>query len=71
MFKDPVCGKRLQRGKAHIIIEYERVDYFLCCPQCQAQFERSPKTYARPELGQKVKKAVREVAQPRPQGQPR
>lgn len=47
-FKDPVCGKRIDRDKAHITIEYEGVDYFLCCPQCQAQFERSPKTFAKP-----------------------
>ena len=42
-FKDPVCGKRMNR-------------YFLCCPQCQAQFERSPKTFAKPELGEKARK---------------
>lgn len=36
-FKDPVCGKRINRGKAHITIEFEVVNYFLCCPQCQAQ----------------------------------
>lgn len=55
-FKDPVCGKRLHRGRAHIVIEYEGVDYLLCCPQCQAQFERNPKTYARSEFGEKTKK---------------
>ncbi len=54
--KDPVCGKRINRGKAHITIEYEGVDYFLCCPQCQAQFERAPKSFAKPEFGEKVKK---------------
>ena len=59
LFKDPVCGKRIQRGKAHIVIEYEGVNYFLCCPQCQAQFERAPKEYARPELGEKAKKLTR------------
>lgn len=55
-FKDPVCGKRLHRGKAHIVIEHEGMDYFLCCPQCQAQFERNPKAYARPEFGERAKK---------------
>lgn len=58
MTKDPVCGKRLNRGKAHIIIGYDGVDYFLCCPRCQAEFERDPKRYARPELGEKVRKAA-------------
>jgi len=55
MFKDPVCGKRMNRGKAHIIIEYEHVAYYLCCPKCQAEFERAPQRYARPELGRKIK----------------
>ena len=59
MFIDPVCGKRINRNKAHIVIEYKRIAYFLCCPQCQAQFEGAPKTYARPELGEKVKKSAR------------
>jgi len=54
--KDPVCGKHINRGKAHIAIEYEGCNYFLCCPQCQAQFERAPKSFAKPELGEKVKK---------------
>ncbi len=54
--KDPVCGKRINRNKAHITIEYDGMDYFLCCPQCQAQFERNPKAYAKPELGEKARK---------------
>ena len=61
MFKDPVCGKRIRRGKAHIVIEYEGVNYYLCCPQCQAQFERSPRMYARQELGEKAKKPAPEM----------
>ncbi|MGZ9165614.1 MAG: YHS domain-containing protein [Anaerolineales bacterium] len=55
-FKAPVCGKRINRGKAHITIEFEGVNYFLCCPQCQAQFECSPKTFAKPKLGEKARK---------------
>ena len=56
LFKDPVCGKRLQRGKAHIVIEVESVNYFLCCPRCQTEFEQNLKLCARPELGEKAKK---------------
>jgi len=56
ILKDPVCGKRINRGKAYITIEYEGVNYFLCCPQCQAQFERAPKSFAKPELGEKARK---------------
>jgi YHS domain-containing protein len=59
MLKDPVCGKRMNRNKAHIVIEYEGVNYFLCCRQCQAEFERTPKVYARPGLGVKVRKGNR------------
>lgn len=53
--KDPVCGKRIQRGEAHVVIEYEGVGYFLCCPRCQTEFEHNLKFYARPELGETVK----------------
>ncbi len=68
MYQDPVCGKRINHGKAHAVVEYEGVNYFLCCPLCQAQFERSPQTYARPELGQKAKRSAR---QPRREYRPR
>jgi YHS domain-containing protein len=61
MPKDPVCGKRIHRGKAHIVIEYQGINYFLCCPLCQAEFERSPRAYARPELGEKAKRPARQV----------
>ena len=57
MFKDPVCGKRINRGKAHVVIEHEGYKFFLCCPRCQTEFEHNLQLYARPELGQKVKRA--------------
>jgi YHS domain-containing protein len=56
---DPVCGKRMNRCKAHIVVEYEGVAYALCCPLCQAEFERSPATYARPGWGRRVKRERR------------
>ena len=55
-FKDPVCGKRMNRNKAHIIIEIDGVNYFLCCPRCQTEFEHNLKLYARPEFGEKARK---------------
>lgn len=58
LVKDPVCGKRLQRGKAHIVIEHEGVNYYLCCPRCQTDFENNLKLYARPEFGEKAKKVT-------------
>lgn len=42
MIKDPVCGKRINRNKAHIVIEYEKQKYYLCCPLCQSEFEKHP-----------------------------
>ena len=59
MLRDPVCGKRMSRGRAHIIVHYEGVAYSLCCPLCQAEFERAPEAYARPEWGRPVKKRER------------
>ena len=56
MITDPVCGKRINRGKAHIVIEHEGVAYSLCCPLCQAEFERAPKAYAKPGMGQKIRR---------------
>ncbi|NIR32023.1 MAG: YHS domain-containing protein [Gammaproteobacteria bacterium] len=44
--QDPVCGKRINRNKAHIVIQYKGARYFLCCPLCQAEFERDPAKYA-------------------------
>ena len=59
MLKDPVCGKRMNWSKAHIIIEYEGIAYSLCCPKCQSEFEHAPERYAQPELGTKVKNKKR------------
>jgi YHS domain-containing protein len=62
MLKDPVCGKGMNRNKAHIAVEFEHVRYFLCCPHCQATFESSPREYARPEYGEKVRQARNRAA---------
>ncbi|MEF8730514.1 MAG: YHS domain-containing protein [Candidatus Accumulibacter meliphilus] len=43
--RDPVCGKRINCNKAHITIEYKGNEYPLCCPICQAEFERDPERY--------------------------
>jgi YHS domain-containing protein len=44
---DPVCGKRLNINKAHIVIEFEGEEYYLCCPLCQKEFERNPQKYVK------------------------
>jgi len=59
LFKDPVCGTRIQRSKTYIVIEYEGVNYFLCCPRCQTECEHNLKLYARPEQGEKARKITR------------
>jgi YHS domain-containing protein len=55
MLIDPVCGKRVKRQRAHVAIDYRGMTYYLCCPRCQADFERAPEKFARTELGEKTK----------------
>ena len=45
MLKDPVCGKRINRVKAHVVIEHGGYRFFLCCPLCQAEFEHNLQLY--------------------------
>jgi metallo-beta-lactamase family protein len=47
------------RPAGHLLGSAIGIAYFLCCPQRQSEFERKPKTYARPEVGEKVKKGKR------------
>jgi YHS domain-containing protein len=41
------CGTRLNRNKAHIKIIYMAEEYLVCCPLCQAAFEREPEKFVR------------------------
>jgi len=43
---DPVSGKRINRNRAHIVMEYKGKSNHLCCPLSQAEFERAPEKYA-------------------------
>ena len=56
MLRDPVCGRRVNRHRAQVAIEYERVTYYLCCPLCQTEFERAAAKYAHPEWGERKRK---------------
>ncbi len=58
MLVDPVCGKRVKRERAHIAIDYQHITYYLCCPHCQADFERSPEKFVRPEWGEPTKRVA-------------
>ncbi len=55
MDKDPVCGKKINRNKAHITIEYKGERYYVCCPLCQKEFEKAPEKY----IKNRVKRAKR------------
>jgi YHS domain-containing protein len=52
--KDPVCGKKINRQKAQILIKYKGYGYFLCCPLCQSEFEQNSDIYAKPEYAFKI-----------------
>jgi len=56
MKRDPVCGKKINRVKAYAVVDYQKVQYYLCCPVCQTQFEAQPKRFARPEFGTQMRK---------------
>ncbi len=43
--RDPVCGKKMNKTKAHIIIKFKGTDYLLCCPRCQSEFEKNPQMF--------------------------
>ncbi len=45
--KDPVCGKKMNPNKSYVIIKYDKEIYYLCCPLCQAEFEKDPTKYIR------------------------
>ena len=45
MDRDPVCGRKMNRNKAYITIDYKNERYYLCCPLCQAEFEKDQEKY--------------------------
>jgi len=53
MHRDPVCGKKMNRNKAYVVIEYQDQEYLLCCPVCQSEFEKSPEKYKMKNKGKK------------------
>jgi YHS domain-containing protein len=53
-YRDPVCGKKINRHKAQILIKHDEFGYFLCCRICQSEFEQNPDIYAKPEYAFKL-----------------
>ncbi len=45
MPRDPVCRRRMNRNKAYAVVRHRGVDYLLCCPRCQGEFEANPEKY--------------------------
>ena len=39
------CASRVNRNKAHIVIEFKGEYYLACCPLCQSEFEKNPEEY--------------------------
>lgn len=66
MLIDPVCGRKMNRARAHVAVEYNKVTYYLCCGRCQAEFEAAPERYAKPELGERVKSKAGKEGHPTP-----
>lgn len=62
MLRDPVCGQRVQRGRAHVRVQHEGYTFYLCCPRCQAEFEANPSLYARTAWGEKTSKPANGTA---------
>ncbi len=46
-FTDPVCGKKINRQKAQVVIKHNGEAYFLCCPVCQRIFEKDPQRHVK------------------------
>ncbi|MBK8871785.1 MAG: YHS domain-containing protein [Elusimicrobia bacterium] len=44
---DPVCGKKIHRQKAQVVVKHGEGTYYLCCPVCQRLFEQDPEKYIR------------------------
>ncbi|MBS4033482.1 MAG: YHS domain-containing protein [Ignavibacterium sp.] len=40
--RDPVCKKKVNPNKAYAKVKYGKEIYYLCCPLCQAEFEKDP-----------------------------
>lgn len=45
VLRDPVCGKKINKNKAHAKVFYNKNEYYVCCPMCQAAFEEEPEKF--------------------------
>jgi len=54
IYRDPVCGEKINRQRAKKLIKHKGYGYYLCCPLCQREFEQNPDKYAKPEYAYKL-----------------
>lgn len=47
MNRCPVCNKKVNPNKAYAKVNYKGEQYFVCCPLCQREFEKSPEGFLR------------------------
>lgn len=60
VYRDPVCGKKINRQKAQILVKYKGYGYLLCCPLCQSEFEKNAEKYANPEIAYRIQTRKKE-----------
>jgi YHS domain-containing protein len=51
---DPVCGRKINKNKANVVIHYKGEQYYLCSPECQENFKNSPEKYTQSRKGDKT-----------------
>ena len=42
---DPVCGMKIDKGKAKFSSSFENSTYYFCSENCKGKFEADPKKY--------------------------
>lgn len=62
-YRDPVCGKKINRQKTKVLVKHKGFGYFLCCPLCQQEFELHPDKYAKSEFAYNLSERESEKGQ--------
>jgi YHS domain-containing protein len=47
---DPVCGRKIKKSKAVVVIHHMGRQYYLCSPNCHKQFKESREKYLEPNI---------------------
>jgi YHS domain-containing protein len=46
---DPVCGRKIKKSKAFVVIHHMGYQYYLCSPKCYKVFNESGDKYFVPQ----------------------